>query len=244
MSESLPAIAVLAGGLARRLGEHAASKPKALIDVAGAPFLDHQLQGLRQQGVVDVVLCLGRFGDLIQTHVGDGSRFGMRVKYSQDGDKLLGTGGAVLKALPSLTDPFFVTYGDTLLDMSYRNALQAFNAEPGALGLMTVLRNEDRWDTSNVQLANGTIARYEKASSDKSGLNYIDYGLSLFKREAFKGFAAGEVFDLSEVFQRLIATNQLVGFEVTNRFYEIGTPGSLKETAQFLAKGGKTCLNQ
>ena len=91
-------VAILAGGRATRLGPTAERIPKALIEVGGTPFVAHQLRLLRREGIARVVLCVGHFGEMIRQVVGDGGQFGLEVVYSFDGDKLLGTGGALPNA--------------------------------------------------------------------------------------------------------------------------------------------------
>jgi NDP-sugar pyrophosphorylase family protein len=143
-------IAILAGGLATRLRPITETIPKALIEVAGEPFLAHQLRLLRRYGFERVVLCVGYLGEMIQAFAGNGAAFGLRVEYAFDGPQLLGTGGALRRALPLLGERFAVIYGDSYLPCDYQAALAAFD-DSGKLGLMSVYRNEGRWDTSNVE---------------------------------------------------------------------------------------------
>src|SRR3984957_10517772 len=147
-------VALLAGGLATRLRPVTQTIPKALAPVAGKPFIDHQLDLLRRNGIREVAMCLGYLGELVQEHVGDGTSHGMNVRYSFDGEKLLGTGGALRRALPLLGEVFWVLYGDSYLDFDYRAALDDFLGRD-ALGLMTVLRNDNQWDRSNVVFRDG-----------------------------------------------------------------------------------------
>ena len=124
-------VAILAGGLATRLGPLTQRLPKALLPVAGRPFIHWQLALLAQQGVTQVVLCAGHLGEQIQATVGDGSGFGMTVRYSFDGAVLLGTGGALKRALPMLGAAFFVLYGDSYLRCSFAAVEAAYEAKIG-----------------------------------------------------------------------------------------------------------------
>jgi NDP-sugar pyrophosphorylase family protein len=230
--DAQPPLALLAGGLAKRLGAITERVPKSLLQVAGEPFIAHQLRRITGQGIREVVICCGHLGGLIAEFVGDGSRFGCRVRYSYDGPPLLGTGGAILKALPLLGPRFWVMYGDSYLTAEFAPILRAFE-ESGKRGLMTVFRNEDRWDKSNVAFAVNNILRYEKASRDPE-MRHIDYGLGLYSAQAFAGLPQGSEFDLSEIQRDLIARGEMTGFEVSERFYEIGSPAGLTETDAFL----------
>ena len=230
--DAQPPLALLAGGLAKRLGAITERVPKSMLEVAGEPFIAHQLRRTTGQGIRDVVICCGHLGGLIAEFVGDGSRFGCRVRYSYDGPPLLGTGGAILKALPLLGPRFWVMYGDSYLTAEFAPILRAFEAS-GKRGLMTVFRNEDRWDKSNVAFAANGILRYEKASHDPA-MRHIDYGLGLYSAQAFVGLPQGSEFDLSEIQRDLIARGEMAGFEVSERFYEIGSPAGLAETDVFL----------
>lgn len=220
-------VAILAGGLATRLRPVTEKIPKALIEVAGQPFLAHQLRLLSGAGLRKVVLCVGYLGGAIEEQFGDGSEYGVEMTYSFDGPELLGTGGALKKALPLLGQQFLVLYGDSYLPIDYSEPVQAFVAS-GKLGLMTVFRNEGRWDSSNVLFNNQRIETYGKKDPSPQ-MRHIDYGLGVFSAGAFASWPEGKAFDLADVYQHLIARGELAGHEVTQRFYEIGSPAGLAE---------------
>jgi len=227
-------VAILAGGVARRLGPITAATPKSLVEVAGEPFISHQLQLLRREKVEKVVLCVGHLGAAIRAFVGNGRAFGLDVRYSVEGKRLLGTGGALRRALPLLGDAFMVLYGDSYLDIAFAPVLQAFRSS-GMPALMTVFRNEGQWDKSNVIFDGPRVLRHDKRARYPD-MHHIDYGLGILKSEVFTGRANGEVFDLSEVYGVLAAAGQLAGYEVEQRFYEIGSPSGLAESDAFLRK--------
>jgi NDP-sugar pyrophosphorylase family protein len=220
-------VAILAGGLATRLGPITQNVPKALIEIAGQRFLAHQLRLLQSVGVRKIVLCVGHRGEMIEQEFRDGSRLGMELSYSYDGPELLGTGGALKKALLLLGENFLVLYGDSYLPIDYAEPARAFLAS-GKLGLMTVFRNEGRWDTSNVSFADGVIRSYNK-QQQTADMCYIDYGLGVLDAEALSGWQNGKAFDLADVYRDLVARKELAGHEVTQRFYEIGSPEGLAE---------------
>jgi NDP-sugar pyrophosphorylase family protein len=228
-------IAVLAGGLATRLRPITEKIPKSLIPVAGKPFLAHQLELLRSRGIRRAVLCVGHLGEMIQREFGNGSAFGLRLDYAYDGPKLLGTGGALKRALPLLGMEFFVLYGDSYLPVEYRPIAEFFRRS-GKLGCMTVYRNEGRYDTSNVVFRDGSVVVYDKKNRLPE-MHHIDYGLSLFQAAAFDAYPAGEPFDLAEVMGRLVQEKQMAGYEVRERFYEIGSPAGLSELETLLKTG-------
>jgi NDP-sugar pyrophosphorylase family protein len=224
--------AILAGGLATRLRPITQTVPKALVEVAGRPFLDHQLALLARHGVRRVVLCLGYLGDQVEAHVGDGRRFGLEVRSSHDGDRLLGTGGALRRALPLLGEAFWVLYGDSYMDIDYGAVLGHFSNRD-LLGLMTVLRNDNRWDSSNAVFRDGRLLCYDKRRR-RPDMTHIDYGVSLLRRSAVERIAPGQAADLAELYSALVAEGTMDGYEVTQRFYEIGSPQGLAETAAYL----------
>jgi N-acetyl-alpha-D-muramate 1-phosphate uridylyltransferase len=230
---SLPT-AILAGGLATRLRPTTETIPKALIEVAGRPFVEHQLAWLRDQGVRRVVFCVAYRGEMIQTAVGDGSRWDLSIDYVFDGERLLGTGGALKRALPTLGPAFFVLYGDSYLNCDLVQIERAFIASRRA-GLMTILRNDNRWDRSNVLFEEGRIVRYDKRNWTPD-MRHIDYGLGVLTEGALARFPSDEPFDLATVYERLLAAGELAAFEVGDRFYEIGSPEGLEETRAFLAE--------
>lgn len=234
MSSTQLPVAILAGGLATRLRPLTETIPKSLLEVAGRPFLSHQLEQLAKQGLTKVVLCVGHLGEMIQSDYGDGSAYGIDLKYSFDGPVLLGTGGALRQALPELGDAFYVLYGDSYLPVDFQEVGRAFQ-ESGADGLMTVFRNEGLYDTSNVWFQDGKILRYDKTARLPE-MRHIDYGLSLFKPDAFRDILPDQKIDLADIMQDLLAKGQLTGFEVHKRFYEIGSHTGLAELSKLLAK--------
>ncbi len=230
---SLPVV-ILAGGLATRLRPITERIPKGLVEVAGRPFLAHQIELLREAGVTDMVMCVGYLGEMIEAEFGDGSAMGVRIRYSFDGETLLGTGGAIQRALPLLPQEFFVMYGDSYLPINYGAVAKAFAAS-GMPALMTVFRNEGKWDTSNVWFEDGVIRIYDKAKRTPA-MKHIDYGLSVWRREEFEQVEAGEVVDLATLFGRLVAEGKLAGYEVSERFYEVGSHAGLAELDNFLGR--------
>jgi NDP-sugar pyrophosphorylase family protein len=231
---SLP-VAILAGGLATRLGTVTAAQPKALLEVAGRPFAAHQLDLLRRHGVREVVFCVGHLGEQVEAALGDGGQWGLHLRYSYDGPRLLGTGGALRRALPLLGEAFFVLYGDSYLDCDYGAVEAAFWSAPAALGLMTVFRNDGQWDKSNVHFADGRIWRYDKGAAT-SAMRHIDYGLGALRAGAFAPYAPDEPLDLATVYQDLLSHGQLAAVEVAQRFYEIGSLEGLAETRRYLER--------
>lgn len=229
---SLP-IAILAGGLATRLRPVTEQIPKALVEVAGLPFAVHQVTWLRGQGIERIIFCVGYRGEMIREALGDGRRWNISIDYVFDGERLLGTGGALKRAQPILGEAFFVMYGDSFLDCDLPSIERAFRAS-GRAGLMTVFRNDNRWDKSNVLFVDGRLLRYDKRNRT-ADMQHIDYGIGVLSARGLDPFPLDEPFDLSTVYQRLLADGELVGFEVSRRFYEIGSPEGLEETRALLA---------
>jgi N-acetyl-alpha-D-muramate 1-phosphate uridylyltransferase len=228
---ALPVV-VLAGGLATRLRPLTEKIPKSLVEVAGRPFLEHQIELLRKNGVTEVYLCVGFLGEMIEELFGNGKQFGIRIAYSYDGDKLLGTGGAIKKLLPKLPEDFCVLYGDSYLPIDYQAVATHFqkSAKPA---LMTVFRNDNAWDRSNVWFEEGTLRRYSKTERLPQ-MHYIDYGLTVCCRPIFENYPAYEPFDLAIVLEKLSQRGELAGYEVHQRFYEIGSHQGLEELEQLL----------
>jgi len=231
-------VAILAGGLATRLRPLTDTIPKALVEVAGTPFIARQLDYLRRQGAGRVVLCVSHLGEQIEAMVGDGARFGLEVRYSFDGPKRLGTGGALLNALAQLGEGFFVLYGDSFLPIDFSAVERSFVAS-GKPALMTVLQNRDRWDKSNVDYRDGRLVEYNK-HHPRSEMGYIDYGLSILTRQALARYPADQALDLADVFHALSIAGLLAGHEVFERFYEIGSHQGLVETEDYFMRQART----
>ena len=222
---SLSPVAILAGGLGTRLGALGETTPKALVPVAGRPFALWQLELLRAHGARRVVMCVGHLGDRVEAELG--VPYGLDVRYVHDPPGLAGTAGALRGALPLLGKRFLVLYGDTYLRIDYA---AVDRAAAGERGLMTVLRNEGRWDTSNTVFSGGRVVRHDKAAPTPD-MHWIDYGLGALRADALD--LPGD--DLSEIYRALAERGELAGYEATERFYEIGTPGSLADTSAFLS---------
>lgn len=228
-------VALLAGGMATRLRPITEKIPKLLVEVAGEPFFSHQLRLLKKNGLTRLVLCVGYLGEMIVEQYGDGSKWGVQIDYAFDGEKLLGTGGALIRALPKLGDAFYVLYGDSYLPIDYLEVGRHFLAS-GQLGLMTVFENQERYDTSNVWFESGQIKRYDKKNKVPQ-MQHIDYGLGLFRAAAFEGFPRDAVVDLASVQTALCQRGQLAGYEVKQRFYEIGSHAGLTELDGLIRSG-------
>lgn len=223
--------------MATRLRPITQNIPKLLVEVAGEPFFTHQIRLLKQAGLTHLVLCVGFLGEQIVELYGDGSRWGVKIEYVFDGPKLRGTGGALINALPRLGENFYVLYGDSYLPIDYAAVGEAFQSS-GQLGLMTVFENQGRFDQSNVWFEGGEIKVYDKQNPSPQ-MHHIDYGLGVFRAAAFDGFSREVPVDLAEVQKALVARRQLAGYELKQRFYEIGSPAGLAELDTLLRRPTK-----
>lgn len=222
-------VAILAGGLATRLGALTRLQPKSLVRIEGKPFLEYQLKFLRKAGARDIVLCLGHLGEQIESYFGDGARFGVSIKYSHE-PRLLGTAGALKKAAPLLQDVFFTLYGDSYLFLDFALALSYFRSQD-RLALMTVYKNLDRYDRSNTAVEAGLVKKFSKRERTED-MVYIEYGANIFRKKVLELVPAEEPYSLDDLFPRLIEGGELLAFEVKERFYEIGSTQGLKEFSE------------
>jgi NDP-sugar pyrophosphorylase family protein len=228
----LPTVCILAGGRGTRLGERSRDVPKPLQQVAGEPFLVHQLRLLALHGVTQAVICVGYRGEMIESRIGE-MCCGVRIYYSYDGPGLDGTLGAIRRALPLLPRRFLVLYGDTYLRIDYLAADRAWR-QSGLPALMVVLRNEGRWDSSNARYEDGRVLAYDKRAPT-ADMHWIDYGLGGLTAAALECIPGSER-ELAALYTALARRGELCGHAASERFYEIGTPAALEETAAFLAR--------
>lgn len=227
-------VVILAGGLATRLKPLSDTVPKSLISVAGRPFIAWQLEYIARQGLSEVLLCVGHMSEEIMKFVGDGTQFGLSVKYSNENNRRLGTGGALVNAFEFLDECFFILYGDSFLPISFSDVKNSFfNCKRQAL--MTVYENKNNFDRSNVIYRNGMIENYQKIHVTQD-MNYIDYGLSILNKNQFISRKNKICFDLSEVYRELVVKKELAGYVTSQRFYEIGSFKGLAETEDFIIK--------
>ncbi|HYA55463.1 MAG TPA: sugar phosphate nucleotidyltransferase [Nitrososphaerales archaeon] len=225
---------ILAGGLGTRLRPMTESLPKALIPVKGRPFVDYQLELLKESGIDDFVFCIGHLGERIREHLGNGSAYGCTIRYSSDGPRLLGPAGALKRAAGLLRDPFFVTYGDAYLRAPYGEIMETLRSS-GRLAVMSVYRNENKYGKSDVVVEGGAVVRYDKRNRVE-GMDWINYGVTALRKEALAVIPEEEFCDEEAFYGALIERKELLAFEVRDRFYEIGTPGSLSEFEAFVGK--------
>lgn len=228
-------VVVLAGGLATRLRPITEKIPKSLITINNIPFVLHQLNLFRQNGIDHVHFCLGHLGEMVEKVVEE-STFSntMKITYSYDGETLLGTGGAIKKTLSALPDKFFVTYGDSFLDIDYQSVeLRFLKSVHENYGLMTVFKNSNQFDTSNVIFENSRIILYSKKQlTDK--MDYIDYGLGILRKSHFNAYPDETPFDLSDIYEKLSVNGELIGYEVHERFYEIGSVKGIEDLSIYI----------
>jgi len=228
----MPPVVILAGGPATRLYPVTRHIPKAMLEVAGKPFIGHQLELLKERGITKIVICAGYLGEQIKHFVKDGADFGLSVNYSFDGARLLGTGGALRKALPLLDDVFFVMYGDSYLTTDFGPIVEYFFSHKKK-GLMTIFRNQNNWDRSNIVYENGEIIRYDKKNTTEN-MDYIDYGLTLLRKTSLVDTEDDKAWDLADLYKELVNKREMLGYEVAQRFYEIGSFRGLEETRNYL----------
>lgn len=219
-------IVVLMGGKGTRLHPVTNRLPKSLIEINGVPFVEHQIKIFKKNGIVDIILCVGIFGEKIMNHLKDGAHLGVKITYSlEDPKNLLGTLGALVNASKLLEKEFFVTWGDSYLEVDFRRVFQKFK-ESHNLGLMTVYKNKNLIIPSNLSIKKDMITGYDK--ENPKNFEYTDYGLLVFKKSVLDFFPRNQNLDLSLLVQKLIAMNQLARYQVRKRFYEIGTFDGIK----------------
>ncbi len=225
-------VAILAGGLATRLRPKTEKIPKSLLTIAGKPFISWQLKDLAEKGIKHVVICAGHLGNQIENYVGTGSQWGLEVKYSHDGNKLLGTGGALKKAAPLLGDNFFVLYGDSYLPIQFDLVEMAFIRQEKP-GMMVIYHNQNRLDRSNIHYERGDLIKYSKTEYSHK-MEYIDYGLSVLSSGILERIKSGERYDLGDIFEQQVSQKNIAAFVVGERFYEIGSQAGLLDCEEFI----------
>ncbi len=230
-------VVVLMGGLGTRLKEHTKQCPKSLVQVCSRPFFDYELELLKQWGFRRFLFLIGYQADMIEEYYHDGSKRGVSIEYCMDGEKLLGTGGAIRHALKQLDEDFLLIYGDSFMDINYEETVYRYfkGKENGQQALMTVLKNKDRFDKSNVIVRDGKIVLYDKHHTVPE-MEYIDYGVCMYERALFEPYEPNTAFDIAQIQTKLSKEGKLAAHIVTKRFYEIGSPESLKEFTDYASR--------
>ena len=230
-------IVVLCGGKATRLYPLTKKIPKSMIRFEGKPFLEQQLDLLKKNRIFDIVLCVGYKAEQIKKYFGDGKNFGVEIKYSSDKKRLLGTGGALKKAENLLEDSFLVMWGDSYLPFNFQKAIKFFK-KSNKPGMMIVFKNLNKYEPSNVEVKNNLVKSYSKKRKTKK-MKYIDYGISIYRKEVLKHLPKNQICDLTKLQQALIKKRQLLAYPAEKRFYQIGSPDGLEELKNYIKRKTK-----
>jgi NDP-sugar pyrophosphorylase family protein len=203
-----------------------------MIQINGKPFLEYQIENLKKNEISDIVLCVGHLSEKIESYFGKGERFGVNIKYSHDGEKLLGPMGAVKNAESLLENNFFIMYGDSYLTLDFKK-VHSFFIKENKLGLMVVYKNFNKFDKSNLIVENNLVTAYGENNRTKEMI-YIDYGTSVIRKKSLDLIPIDEYFTTGQFFVKLIENKELLAFEADNRFYHIGNPESLEELRNYI----------
>ena len=226
---------ILAGGLGTRLKPLTRQVPKVMVLINGVPFLLHLLRLLKHHGVNEIVLCTGYLSEQVRDIFHDGKNFGLKIRYSEEKEGLLGTGGALKQAQSLLDDHFFVINGDTYLPIDYAEVESAF-LKSDKTALMVVYDNrEDTGVKNNVALDSDLmVIRHDKESHD-SDLKYVEAGVLVLRRAALDRMKEGERISSEKgLYPGLIQQRQLAAYITGQRFYDIGTPEQKMVFEKFL----------
>ena len=224
-------IAIICGGLATRLENLAKNIPKSMIEIQEKPFLEYQIENCKKNGIKDFVLCVGHLSDYIENYFGSGKKFNINIKYSHDGDKLLGPIGALKNAETLLDDIFFMMYGDSYVFVDFEKVYDYFQKTDNK-ALMTVFQNCDKIDISNVVIKNKKVVKYNKEKT--KDMLFIDYGVSIFRKKILDEIPKNTFYSTKDLFSNLVDQDNLLSYEIKKRFYHIGTPESLKEFTDYI----------
>ncbi len=229
-------IAILAGGLSTRLYPITKKIPKSMVKINGRPFFEYQIDLCKKNGIEEIVLCVGHLWEQIRNHFGDGSRFGIKIIYSVENERL-DTGGALKNALPHLDERFFVMYGDSYLDVDWQE-IADFHEKSDALGLMTTYQNNWQIEPSRVLLTpNGYVAEFNK-ENPRPEMKFLEYGLNILPKFIINKIAE-KSFPISRYFDLFIEKKQLISFESKKRFYEIGCREGKEAFKKYISKNNK-----
>ena len=225
-------ILIICGGLGTRLYPITKNLPKSLIEINNRPFIYWQLKYIEQQGFKDIHLCLGNMGEMVEEAVKKFKLINLNITFSYDGDKLLGTGGAIVNALSNVTDDLFIQYGDSYLPVNYKKIQNSYLSNDKKI-LMSIIKNNNKWDKSNVIYKDSKLLEYNKKNYSDN-MEYIDYGLSIVSKTIFESYNQKETIDLADIFQKASINSQIIGYEVSEKFYEIGSKEGIKDFKEYL----------
>lgn len=227
-------IVIFCGGLATRLGSLAKKTPKSMMDINGKPFLKYQIKNVSKFGIKDIVLCVGHLSEQIIDYFENGEKFGVNITYSHDGERPLGPIGALKKAAHLLKNDFFIMYGDSYLSVDF-NDVYTFHKKHDKPACMVVYKNQDKYDKSNLIIKENLVVGYGDKDRTKDMI-YIDYGTSILSKKTLDSLKEDTFYSTGDFFSKLIKNNELLAYEIKNRFYHIGNPDALEELKQHLKR--------
>lgn len=226
---------IFCGGLGTRLKPITEKIPKSMIIINGKPFLEYQLEILKKNDIRNIVLCIGYLGEKIKEYFKDGKKFSVNISYSEEKGKLLGTGGALKNAKNLLDKRFFTMYGDGYLLLNFKDIWNCFNKFI-KIGMLTVYKNYNRYDRSNVTVKGNYVTGFYKDKS-KRGLVFIDEGVSILRKDVIDLIPSNTEYSLNDVFIELIERKELLAYRTSQRFYEIGSKNGLDEFTKLNSEG-------
>lgn len=226
----LPPILILAGGLGSRVAHISGDYPKSMIKIGEKYFIEHQIKLFNNAGFKDIIFSVGYKEKIIKDFIQQDKFQNINIRAISDGSTPLGTGGAVINALSEVKNEFFVTYGDSFLDIDFKSFyLHSQKYEC----CMVTYQNHNKYDRSNCKyLKNGTLI-YDKKAHD-SDFDSIDCGMLYFKKSAFNNLNFPESFDLADLLAFKSKEGKLQGFEIHKRFFEIGSESGIQDLTKYL----------
>jgi histidinol-phosphate phosphatase family protein len=230
---------ILAGGRGTRLGRLAAGRPKPLLDLAGAPVLQRQVDVLRRQGITDVCLVTGHLGDQIRDHFGDGAAFGVRIEYFHERTPL-GTAGALPSLAPRLPDTFLVLYGDLVFDVDLDRFVR-FHRGRRALATAVVHPNDHPHDSDLVVVSRegritGLLPRIGRPPGDHA--NRALAGMFVLERALLGRLRAGRPQALErDLVAPAIPGGRVYAYRTAEYVRDMGTPERAAAVREALERG-------
>jgi len=212
---------ILAAGRGERMRPLTDSVPKPLLPLAGRPLIEYHLEALGAAGIREIVVNLAWLGSMIREALGDGRRFGVHIRYSDEGEAALETGGGIFKALPLLGDePFLVVSGDIRTDYPFAAQLGRLAAQDVAH--FVLVPNPPYHPTGDFALS------ADRVMLDGERLTYANIGV--FRPEFFAGCTPGK-FALAPLMRRWVSAGRVSGELYAGRWHNIGTPEELARAA-------------
>ncbi len=206
--------------------------PDSLIDVEGRPFMEYQLELLKEYSVTDIIVCPGYLGENIHFYFSNSKDFGLNIRYSDNIARDFGTGGILKKSLSLLESHFYVLYGDSYFPINYSGIMDFFK-KSGKMGLFLVYKDHDFEKKGSIIISNRLVKDFDPQNQEKD-MPYKYSNVCILAKKIFNLLSGEQFIALEDIFKYLIERDELLSFEISKPNIEISTQQGFDQFKKYM----------